>query len=87
MATKTERQLEAAAVQAHGRGDDWNTYWRQHGQHVATVAAHDRRRFHALVRRLTALVAAGDLDGAVPLQDGYGRPMDWELDTEAEIGG
>ena len=38
-----------------------------------------RQRYRQLVARLTA-VTDREPDGAIPPQDGYGRPMDWELD-------
>ncbi len=82
-AALARQALEPAALAAHADGMTWAEFWPSVAGDVAAAEPYDRRRFHALVRRLTALVAAGDLDGAVPPQDGYGRPMDWELDDLA----
>ena len=75
----TVDHLEAAAVAAHRAGDTWDTFWRQYGPHAITIEPHDRHRFQRLLRRLTALVAAGDLDG----MDAASDPAPWEQDDSA----
>ena len=45
----------------------------------------DRGRFHRLVRRLTAPVAAGNTDGVVPVPNGWSEPMPWETDDDSPI--
>jgi hypothetical protein len=83
----TRQELEHAAVEGHAAGDTWDAYWRRYGPHVIALEPHDRRRFHRLVGRLTALVAAGDLDGVVPVGDGWPRPCPWELDDAQGVAG
>ena len=61
----------------------WAEFWPSVAGDVAAAEPWDRQRYRRLVARLTALVAAGDVDGTIPPQDGYGRPMDWELDDLA----
>ena len=79
----TRQALEAAALAAHADGMTWAEFWPSVAGDVAAAEPSDRQRYRRLVARLTALVAAGDVDGTIPPQDGYGRPMDWELDELA----
>jgi hypothetical protein len=79
----TRQALERLAVDAHARGMTWADFWPPVAADVGALEPWDRQRYRRLVARLTALVAAGNLDGAIPPQDGYGRPMDWELDDLA----
>ena len=72
--TQNREQLESAAVVAHARGDTWATFWRRYGPLVIALEPHDRERFHSLVRRLPALVTAGDTHGMLPAGD----PAPWE---------
>lgn len=74
------RRLEKAAVEAHQAGTRWSTFWEQHRHEVGTLEPYDRRAYHRLVRRLSYLVSCGDLDGAEPIDGGYARPFDFELD-------
>jgi len=74
----TTKQLEAAAVAAHTEGTDWTAFWDRYRHAIALCEPFDRGRFHRLVRRLTALVAAGNLDGAEPVAAA------WELDEDQE---
>jgi hypothetical protein len=82
MQNLTRKYLEAAAIDHHCRGLSWSEFWDQYRHEVALAEPWDRGRFHALVRRLTSLVAAGDLDGAMPVGDGWPRPCPWELDEQ-----
>ncbi len=74
----TTRQLEQLAIDAHSRGVSWCEFWDTHRHAIALCEPFDRGRFHRLVRRLTALVAAGNLDGAEPVAAA------WELDEDHE---
>jgi hypothetical protein len=76
----TTQELERAAVDAHRRGLPWSQFWPTVAADVIRVEPYDRNRYHKLVGRLVALVAAGDVDGAEPADDGWPRPMPWELD-------
>ena len=67
-------RLERAAIRAHTAGMTWAEFWETHRHTVGQIEPHDRRRFYRLVRRLTALVAAGDAAG-----DG----ASWESDDQA----
>ncbi len=79
----TRRQLERAAIGAHAAGTTWHDFWRQYGPHAIALEPYDRHRFRRLIRRLTALVAAGDTDGSEPIDAGFNVPMQWELDDAA----
>ena len=78
--TKETRALERAAVAAHQAGTTWGTFWRQYGPHVIALEPHDRRRFHRLRQRLLGLVVSGDVDGSLPIDTGWERPCQWEID-------
>lgn len=82
----TRKQLEAAALHAHRDNSGWQAFWSQYGPHAVATEPHDRGRFHRLVRRLTAIVAAGDVDDQRPVDAGYGQPFDFELDGQAGAG-
>jgi hypothetical protein len=74
------KHLERQAIQAYRSGTPWAAFWQQHGSDVAKVVPMDAGRYHRLVARLTALVAAGDVDGAEPVPNGWSEPCPWELD-------
>ena len=74
--TLSRAELEAVAVAAHRAGQDWGTFWRHYGPHAIALEPHDRHRFKQLLRRLTALVAAGDIDG----MDSASDPAPWLAD-------
>jgi hypothetical protein len=76
----TTRALERRAFQAHAAGLSWSAWWPTVAADVAQAEPWNRTAYHRLVRRLVALVAAGDLDGAEPAGDGWPRPMPWEID-------
>ena len=71
-------ELEALALDAHRRGDSWHRFYRDHWQDIALLDLHDRG---PLQRKLSALVCEGDVCGITCIEDGYARPMDFELDT------
>ena len=50
---------------------------------MAKAEPHDARRYHRLVGRLVGLVAAGDVDGTMPVGDGWPRPCEWDIDDLA----
>jgi len=52
--------LERAAIDAHAAGMTWRDFWQTVASDVVAAEPHDVRRFHRLVPRLTALMAAGD---------------------------
>ena len=63
MSTKTERQLERAALNCHRRGLSWGDFWQEHGPAVCRAEPRNRQRFALLVRRLLALLMSGDTAG------------------------
>ena len=73
-------RLERLALAAHDRGDDWGTFWPSVAGDVVAAESdwYERGRF---VHRLVGLVASGDLDGQRPVDAGYGRPLDFELEA------
>jgi hypothetical protein len=75
----TRQQLEAAAIAAHAVGGTWTEFWAQHADEVHALEPSSLGRHCQLVCRLTALVTSGDLH-PVPLDSGWERPCDWELD-------
>jgi hypothetical protein len=77
----TAKHLEREAIRAHAAGEPWATFWPTVAAQVAQAEPIDRSAYHRLVRRLVALLAAGDLDGAQPAGDGWPRPMPWEIDN------
>ena len=80
----THKQLERLAVAAHRRGDDWNTFYAKHAGDVQALEPWNLAARNKLVRRLSVLVAAGDLDGAEPIANSWPRPEPWELDDMAQ---
>jgi hypothetical protein len=74
-------RLERLAVAAHQAGTTWPDFWRQHGHDVAAVHPDDYFARGRLVHRLIGLVASGDTDGQRPVDAGYGRPFDFELEA------
>ena len=62
------RELEAEAVAAH----------------LARAEPHNRRRYHKLVGRLLHLLTTGEASGAEPIDTGWERPCQWELDNAME---
>jgi len=76
----TRKDLERAAVDAHHRGDTWAKFWPTIAADVSRAEPSDYYARGRLVHRLMAIVASGDTGGMVPPQDGYGRPMDFELE-------
>ena len=62
------KQLEAVAVAAHIRGDDWNTFWQRHAPDVAALEL-DYYARGQLVHRLVGLLTSGDCDGQRPAGD------------------
>ncbi|MEI8371866.1 MAG: hypothetical protein WCJ35_03420 [Planctomycetota bacterium] len=75
-----QKTLELAALAAHRTGTSWCDFWDVHRHAIAQAEPWDRSRFHKLVRRLTALVAAGDLGGDRPLDNPF---CGWESAEEA----
>jgi hypothetical protein len=74
------RPLERAAVDCHRAGTGWTNFWAEHGAAVCQAEPHNRQRFGRLVRRLLALVVAGDVDGMEP----PGAVMPWDVDDQAQ---
>ncbi len=73
-------RLERAAIDARAVGTTWAEFWPTVAADVAKAEPHDARRYHRFVGRLIGLVAAGDVDGAMPVGDGWPRPCAWELE-------
>jgi len=75
------KHLERRALDAHRAGDTWAEFWHQHGGTVANAEPYHRNAYHALVRRLLALVVSGDDCGMEPI----GSAMQpWERDDAAK---
>ena len=83
----TRQELYRAAIDAHANNVAWDAFWRDYGPHAIAIEPWDRKAFHKLIRRLTTLVAAGDLDGTEPIDAGFNVPLAWELDDAAPMGG
>ena len=64
----SKKNLESAAVAAHGRGDDWATFWQSHAADVAALGL-DYFARGQFVHRLVGLVVSGDVDGQRPAGD------------------
>ena len=79
MKSPEELKLERAALSAHAAGLSWATFWQEHGAAVCRAEPHDKRRFARLVRKLLALVSAGDTDGMDPVGDSL---PPWEIDDQ-----
>lgn len=63
------RELERAAVSAHAEAVAWDAFYRQHAATIAGVEPWDLSERSRLIRRLSVLVAIGDLDGHRPVGD------------------
>ena len=61
--------LEQSAIAANAAGVPWRDWWPTVAGDVARAEPYNRLAFHALVRRLVGLVAAGDTDGAEPVEN------------------
>ncbi len=79
-------KLEQSAVQAHAAGMPWAEFWELHRHAVGAIQPWDNAAYRRIVARLTALVAAGDLDGQ-PIADSWPRPEPWELDDAQGVPG
>ena len=77
----TRQALERLAVEAHHRGDTWNQFWPGVAAAVGQAEPWDNAAYRRLVHRLVGLVASGDVDGQRPVDGGYGRPLDFELEA------
>jgi len=58
----TPKTLERRALKAHAAGQDWDTFWTTHGDHVRQAEPFDLDRFHKLERRLHRFVQSGNGD-------------------------
>lgn len=76
----TRERLERLAIEAHEAGTTWVEFWPTVAGAVAASGPNDYFARGRLVHRLVGLVAAGDLDGR-PIDSGYGRPLDFELEA------
>jgi hypothetical protein len=81
----TRKQLERAAIRAHAVGGSWAEFWAQHADDVHALEPSSLHRHCKLVRRLSLLVVAGNLDGADPVPNGWSEPMPWEVDDGAPV--
>ncbi len=78
--SRTREQIEQVAIEAHRRGLVWQDFWPTVAGDVTAVFPdyYDRGRF---IHRLVGLLASGDVDGQEPIDAGYGRPFDFELEA------
>ena len=72
-------RLEQAAIAAHRAGLSWAEFWPTVAADVAQAEPWDLSRRSQLVRRLSLLVTAGDLDGERPAGDW------WDDDGQAVV--
>jgi hypothetical protein len=63
-------ELEDAAVAAHEAGTTWTEFWELHRRSASELFGDDHDGYQRFARRLLSLVAAGDLDGHVPIGEG-----------------
>ena len=70
------REIERAAVRAHAEAIAWDDFYCQHAATIAGVEPWDLSERSRLIRRLSVLVAIGDLDGYRPVGD----EAPWESD-------
>jgi len=70
--------LEQAALAAHRSGQRWADFWPTVAFDVRRAEPINVQRYHRLVRRLLALVTAGDVDGLTAIGDA--EPTPWEVD-------
>ncbi len=76
----TTKELETAAIRAHQAGTMWPQFWPTVAADVAAMEL-DYCARGKLLHRLVGLVASGDVDGQRPVDAGYGRPLDFELEA------
>lgn len=77
------RELEAAAVEAHNRGEPWASFWQRVEGEVRRAEPWDRRKYQRLFHKLLALHVAGDLDGHFP--PGDDNPWGTDADAGGEV--
>ena len=77
----TRKALEAAALAAHARGDDWKAFWPTVAGDVAAAEPWDNVAYRRLVNRLSHLLTCGDTGGMRPVDTGWERPAEWELEA------
>ena len=78
MTTRETKALERDAIDAHAAGLSWSQFWQAHAEAIRALEPWDRLAYRRLVRKLLALVSAGDTDGMDPVGDGLDMP--WEAD-------
>ena len=66
-------RLERTAVDAHKAGTPWSEFWEIHRHTVGQIEPWDNAAYRRIVARLSHIVTCGDCDG-------YGRPLDFELE-------
>jgi hypothetical protein len=77
----TARQaLERAALAAHADGMTWAEWFPTVAAEVSQ-AEPDYYTRGKLIHKLVGLVVSGDTDGQRPIDGGYGRPLDFELEA------
>ncbi len=79
-AALARQALERAALAAHERGDTWAEWFPTVAAEVSQ-AEPDYYTRGKLIHKLVGLVASGDTDGQRPVDGGYGRPLDFELEA------
>lgn len=60
--------IEQAARDAHASGLTWELFWYRNSQAVVALGL-DRDGYQAMLRKLTAIIAAGDIDGTTAAGD------------------
>lgn len=81
MSMNERTRLERLAVRRHRAGTTWPDFWDQHRLAVLALFPRDHYAYHRLARRLLALLVSGDTDGQQPIDAGYGRPLDFEIEA------
>jgi hypothetical protein len=69
--------LERRAVEAHQQGKRWLAFYQEARDELEAIPAGLERQ--AVIRRLLALLVAGNTAGMEPPGDGWPRPATWEL--------
>jgi len=76
-------RLEQLAIDAHHRGEDWQTFWLTVAGDVAALEPWDNMAYRRIVNRLSHLLTCGNTGGMRPVDTGWERPAEWELDDLA----
>ncbi|MGA2063171.1 MAG: hypothetical protein ABSG67_22085 [Thermoguttaceae bacterium] len=60
------QDLERRAVDAHARGERWETFWQRHADAIRNAEPFNRDRYRRLIGRLLHLLTTGEPGGQEP---------------------